>query len=242
MFLASWALAGRSWDLQTTPLLERGYRCVTLDRRGHGRSDDPGRGYDLDTLAEDVAALLDRLDLMDVSLVGFSMGCAEAVRVASTRRARVGRLVLIGTTTPFPLRTDDNPGGIDPAVFTQFQDQLLANYPQWIEENLQPFATTASPGMKAWIKTQAHEPSLYALLACNRTLSTADQREELAELDLPALLIHGDRDVTSPFELTGRPTASLLRGSRLEVYEEASHGLMYTHSERLNRDLLSFLG
>lgn len=235
VFLASWSLAGPSWGYQTVPLVAEGFRCVALDRRGHGRSDDPGRGYGMDSLADDVGELLVRLDLRNAALVGFSMGCAEAIRAAGRYPDRVGRLFLIGTTTPYL------PAEIPAEAFEAFGQTLLTDYPRWVDENVKPFMPGASPGMKAWVSGMAVATSPFALLACHRTLTSEDFRAELPRLTLPVRLVHGDRDVSSPLDLTGRPTAAGLPNARLDVYEGAAHGLPYTHTDRLNADLLRFL-
>lgn len=241
VFAASWSLPSDSWAYQMLPLSEAGLRCVAYDRRGHGRSEDPGRGYDLDTLADDLAAVMDTLDLRGATLVGFSMGCAEVVRyVARHGTARVARMVLIGTTTPLLARTPDNPEGVDPAVFEGFRrDWLMRDFPGWIDANMEPFVTPETPaGLRNWVRGMALGSSLQALAACHRTLTTADQRAELRRLDLPVRLIHGERDATSPLPLTATPTLALLPRARLSVYEGAPHGLFLTHRERLNAELL----
>src|SRR3954447_9045815 len=147
VFVASWALPSESWSYQMMALVEQGFRCIAYDRRGHGRSDDPGRGFDFDTLADDLAAVMDTLDLRRATLVGFSMGTGEVVRYLSRHgAARVARIILIGTTTPMLARTADNPDGIDPAVFEAFRrDWLMRDFPGWIDANMVPFVTPETP-------------------------------------------------------------------------------------------------
>lgn len=243
VFLASWSLPSDSWAYQMLALSAEGFRCIAYDRRGHGRSGDPGYGYDFDTLADDLAAVLTALDLHEVTLVGFSMGTGEIVRYLTRHGSgRVARAVLVGATTPFLLRTADNPDGIDPVAFTTFQsDSLLHDFPRWIDDNMEPFVPGASPGMQNWIRDMALRTSAQALLECNRTLTTEDFRGELARVTVPTLLVHGDQDVTSLLELTGRRTAAAVPGSTLVVYEGAPHGLFLTHMDRFNADLLAFL-
>lgn len=243
VFVASWSLPSDSWAYQMLALSEAGCRCVAYDRRGHGRSDDPGRGFDFDTLADDLAAVLEALDLRGATLVGFSMGTAEIVRYLTRHgTGRVARIALIGTTTPMLARAADNPLGVDPAVFEAFRrESLMCDFPGWIDDNLVPFVTPDTPpGLRNWVRDMALRTSGKALLACNRTLTQADFRAELLALTMPALVIHGECDMTCPLDLTGRPTAALIPGARLTVYEGAPHGLFLTHRQRLNADLLAF--
>jgi non-heme chloroperoxidase len=244
VFVASWSLPSDSWAYQMLALSEAGCRCVAYDRRGHGRSDDPGRGYDFDTLADDLAAVMEALDLKDATLVGYSMGTGEVVRYLTRHGAgRIARIVLIGTTMPMLARAADNPNGIDPAMFEAFRrDWLMRDFPGWIDANMVPFVTLdTSEGLKNWLRDMALRSSAKALLECNRMLTEADFRAELKAIAVPTLVIHGDGDATSPIDLTGRPTAALVPAARLKVYEGAPHGLFLTHRERLNADLLAFV-
>ncbi|MXP64460.1 alpha/beta hydrolase [Roseomonas sp. M0104] len=244
VFAASWSLPSDSWCYQMLALAEAGFRCVAYDRRGHGRSDDPGRGYDFDTLADDLAALLDHLDLRGATLVGFSMGCGEVLRYLTRHGAagRVARAVLVGTTTPKLARAPDNPAGLDPALLESFRrDWLMRDFPGWIDANMEPFVSPETPaGLRHWVRDMALRSSLQALLECHRTLAAADFRAEARAIGVPVLLLHGERDITSPLDLTARPTAALLPDARLEIYEDAPHGLFLTHQARLNADLIAF--
>lgn len=244
LFLASWSMPSDSWSYPMLALSEQGCRCIAFDRRGHGRSSDPGGGYDFDTLADDIAAVLDALDMHGVTLVGHSVAGAEIVRYLTRHGGgRVARAALVSTTTPLLLRTADNPNGIDAAVFEGVRaDQLMRDFPKWIEDNLQPFATPqTSPQMLDWVRSMALQASLQALVHLNRALTTEDFRAELREIRVPMLVIHGDHDVSSPIDLTGRATAELVPGARLKIYEGAPHGLFVTHIDRLSADLLAFI-
>jgi len=244
LFVAGWSLPSDMWQYQMLALSQRGLRCIAFDRRGHGRSSDPGRGYDFDTLADDIAAVIAALDLQDVTLVGHSMGCNEIVRYVSRHgAARIQRIAMLGTMTPMICRDDSNPGGIDPALLEYFRTQQLGrDYPQWIDENLPPFVAPETPsGMRNWLRQLALGASLQALVACNRSLAGADFRAELPRIARPVLVIAGDRDVSAPFELTARPTMALLPDAQLRLYEGAPHGMFVTHVERVNDDLLTFL-
>ena len=242
VFVASWSLPSDSWSYQMLALLEAGYRTIAFDRRGHGRSTDPGRGYDFDTLADDIAAVLDSLDLRGAVLVGHSMGCNEIVRYLTRHgSARVAGVVLLGTMTPFVLKTQDNPDGIDAGFFETFREQLMRDFPQWIADNMVPFVHPDTPaGMKDWVRQMALGASLQALVACNRSLVNTDFRQELARIDVPALLIAGELDASAPLDLTARATARLIPHARLRVLEGAPHGMFITHMAEIKRELLEF--
>lgn len=244
VFVASWSLPSDSWGYQMLALLEADYRTVAFDRRGHGRSTDPGRGYDFDTLADDIASVLDSLDLRDAVLVGHSMGCNEIVRYLTRHgSARVAGAVLLGTMTPFVLKTQDNPDGIDAGFFETFREQLMRDFPQWIADNMVPFVHPDTPaGMKNWVRQMALGASLQALAECNRALVHTDFRQELARIDVPTLLIAGENDASAPLELTARPTARLIPNATLRVYDGAPHGMFITDMVRVKRDLLEFVG
>lgn len=242
VFVASWSLPSDSWGYQMLALVEAGYRTIAFDRRGHGRSSDPGHGYDFDTLADDIAAVLDSLDLREAVLVGHSMGCNEIVRYLTRHgSARVAGAVLLGTMTPFVLKTRDNPDGIDASFFEAFREQLRCDFPQWIADNMVPFVHPETPeGMKNWVRQMALGASLQALAACNRSLVHTDFRPELARIDVPTLLIAGELDASAPLDLTARPTARLIANATLRVYENAPHGMFITDMARVKRDLLEF--
>jgi non-heme chloroperoxidase len=244
VFLAAWALPSDMWDYQMVPLSEQGLRCIAYDRRGHGRSSQPGTGYDYDTLADDLAAVLDALELRAVTLVGMSMAGGEMVRYLTRHdQHRIARVVFVATdATPIRLQTADNPSGIPIERAEFFRRQLLLkDYPNWMEENRQPFfVPETSRQMQEWVRGMMLRTSMKALIECNRSLTSTDFRAELPRIAVPTLLIHGDKDVSAPLEATGRPTAKLIPRARLEVYEGAPHGLFLTHMDRLTRDLLAF--
>jgi pimeloyl-ACP methyl ester carboxylesterase len=243
VFLAGWSMPSESWTYQMLALCERGFRCIGFDRRGHGRSSE-GAAYDFDTLADDLAAVLEALGLSDVTLVGHSMASGEIVRYLTRHgSARVSRIALLGPVTPFLVRTGDNPDGIDPAVFESFRrDWLMRDLPGWIEANIRPFVLPeTSVQTMDWLRGLCLQASAKALLECSRAQSATDFRPELPAITVPTLVIHGDRDVSAPLDLTGRRTAVLIPGAKLKVYEGAPHGLFITHAERLNADLLEFV-
>jgi pimeloyl-ACP methyl ester carboxylesterase len=218
-------------------------RCVAYDHRGHGRSSDPGQGYDYDTLAGDLATVIEQLDLRDITLVAHSMGCGAAVRHLSRHGAdRIARVALVSPTLPFILKTEDNPDGVDKTVLERVRAKFSKDFPKWLADNAPPFFTPeTSPAMIQWGINMCLQASLKALIDCNRTGAETDFRAELPKITAPTLIIHGDKDVSAPLEFTGRKTARLIPGSRLKVYEGAPHGLMFTHMDRFNRDLHDFI-
>ena len=242
LFDAAWALPSQAWQYQMARLSEAGCRCIAFDRRGHGRSDDPGAGFDMNTLAGDLAAVIEQLDLRDLVLVGHSLGATECVRYLTNHgAARVRRLALIAPTTPCLGRSVDNPDGLDPQLFERTRAAFLADFPGIVGANIRPFVdASTSERMIDWIMAMMSSTSLQAALACHRAFTAADFRAELPRITTPTLIIQGDADVSAPIALTGRKTAALLPNCRLEVYAGAPHGLIYTHMDRVSADLLAF--
>jgi pimeloyl-ACP methyl ester carboxylesterase len=226
-----------------TPLAQAGCRCIAFDRRGHGRSSDPGGGYDCDTLSDDLAAVVDALDLHDVTLVGHSMGCAEIARYLTRHgSSRVARIALIAPTTPFVLKTADNPNGIDAAFFEKIRVAWLRDFPRWLADNSRPFfVAETSAEMIQWGISISLQTSMQAVIGCNITVAETDFRAELPRIDRPTLIIHGTADRSTLIDLTGRPTAKLIPGAQLKVYEGAPHGVFLTHIDLVNQDLLRFI-
>jgi pimeloyl-ACP methyl ester carboxylesterase len=248
LFVGGWSMASSSWGYQMMALQQHGLRCIAFDRRGHGRSSDPGGGYDFDTLAGDIAAVIGALDLRGVTLVGHSMGCNEIVRYLDRfGSARVERIALLGPMTPGVTRGPANPGGVDPALLEQFRSrQLLCDFPRWIEENTEPFVPGANATTKAWLAAMALDNSLQALHDCHAAVQGADLAgevsDELRAIGVPVLIVAGDRDVSAPLDLTARRSAELIPDVRLRVIEGAAHGMFLTHAERVNAELLEFIG
>jgi non-heme chloroperoxidase len=243
VFLAGWALSSEAWSYQMARLSEQGFRCIAYDRRGHGRSDDPGAGYDYDSLADDLAAVLEALDVRDATAVAHSMSGGEVLRFMRGPEAstRVKRILFLATTLPCLLQKPDNPGGVPAAVFEQMRSIFYKDFPHWIESNADPFVVPeTSPLMRSWIKSIMLQTSLRAVIDLNREMTSADFRLEMAQLRIPALFIHGDRDASAPLGLTGKPAAQITPGAKLTVYEGAPHGLFVTHIDRLNGDIAAF--
>jgi pimeloyl-ACP methyl ester carboxylesterase len=246
VFMSGWSLPSDMWNYQMVPLSEKGLRCISYDRRGHGRSSDPGRGYDYNTLADDLAAALETLDLRGVTLVSHSMGGGEVVRYITRHgTARIARVVLIAPVTlPYSTKTSDNPDGIDASAFEYFRSHLLLrDYPNWLAENSRAFVVKeTSTEMVEWIKQMMLRTSMKAIVECQRTSSTTDFRAELPKINVPVLVIHGDKDASGAVERTGGKVAAMIPGAKLKIYEGAPHGLFVTHIDRLNADLLAFIG
>lgn len=247
VFAPPWALNADWWEPQVASLSGRGIRCIVYDRRGHGRSSEPGRGYDLDTLADDLSALFVQLDLRDVVLVGHSMGAAEVVRyVARHGTSRVARVVLVATITPFILKTADNPDGVDRAALERGRELLLKEGPQRIADAAPAFfgapaIPVAAETMAWWTRMMVDRCPMSVMLALHRAFTESDFRPDLPKVTVPTLLIHGDKDASTPLDRSGRRTQALIPGSVLKVYEGAAHGLTITHAERLNADLVAFI-
>ena len=248
LFCAAWALSGVAWQYQMISVVDAGRRAIAYDRRGHGRSDDPGRGYDYDTLSEDLARLIEHLDLRNLTLVAHSMGSGEAVRYL-TRHGddRIDRLLLLAPTTPFLLKTSDNPNGVDGRLVAEQLDGWRGDFAQWILENEGPYFGDGQPGcsvsslLQDWTRADMLATSLQAAIEFQRRAVETDFREELTLLGVPTLVIQGDADASAPLPLTGARTAEAVPNSRLVIYDNAPHGLYLTHRERLNSDLLAFI-
>jgi pimeloyl-ACP methyl ester carboxylesterase len=248
VFCAAWALSSIAWQYQMISVVDSGRRAVAYDRRGHGRSDDPGRGYDYDTLADDLASVLESLDLQDVTLVAHSMASGEAVRYLTRHGGgRVARLVLLAPTTPFVLRTPDNENGVDGELFAERRDEWRRDFGRWILENEAPYFGDGLPGcdvsslLRDWTKADMLATTLQAAIEFQHSAVETDFRAELSQISVPALIVQGDADASAPLPLTGARTAELMLSCRLLVYENAPHGLYLTHRERLNKDLLAFI-
>ena len=244
VFLAGWALPSDFWSYQMAPLSEAGFRCVAYDRRGHGRSSDPGRNFDYETLANDFESILDALNISDAQVVAHSMSAGEVVRYLSrSRLARIQRIALIGPTLPCLAKTADNPDGVDRHLLDVTRQQILGQgFPAWLDNNARPFVTTdTAASTTTWLKDLMRSCSLKAVLDCNRAMIEADFRAELKRIQIPTLIVHGDRDASAPLELTSRRIVALMPDARLTVYEGAPHGLPITHAARLNQELQEFL-
>jgi pimeloyl-ACP methyl ester carboxylesterase len=244
LFLHGWAMSSEAWQVAMLKVAEAGFQAVAYDRRGHGRSDDPGRGYDYDSLADDLAAVMEELELREVTLVGHSMGCGEITRYLSRYEGeRVSRAVMVAPFLPFPLKTADNPDGIaDLASLRAMRQVWSANFAGWLGLAAPgAFSPTASPELVAQTVRQMLQCSLQAAVACNVVGSQTDMRAELAALRTPTLVLQGDQDGSCPLELTGRKVAALMPDCRLKVYPGATHTLVVEQAAEMVADILAFV-
>jgi non-heme chloroperoxidase len=243
VFLSSWGLSSQMWDYQVPFLTGHGLRCIAFDRRSHGRSGDPGRGYDFDTLAYDVRAVVASLGLDGITLVAHSFGAGEAVRyLAKHAGGRVQRLILLAPCTPFLAKAADNPSGVDGRLFDQIRAAMAADFAKWVYDGEEAFVVPAtSHGIRDWLKAMMLQSSLPALLALNRAMTETDLRTDVREVRVPTLIIHGDKDASLPLPITGKPTAELIPGAQLKVIAGAPHGLFVTHARQVSEELLAFI-
>ena len=248
VLIHGWPLSGASWEKQTAALLDAGYRVITYDRRGFGRSSQPAFGYDYDTFAEDLNTVLTTLGLRDVLLVGFSMGTGECARYLGTYGSeRVSKVTFIASVPPFLLKTPDNPQGVDASVFEGIRKSIIRDRPAFLSEFLANFYNVDVLGgdriseeavRLSW--NVAAGASAKGTLDCVQSWLT-DFREDLPRIDVPTLVIHGDEDRILPIASTGPRLHEAVEGSQFVVVKGGPHGLLWTHAEEVNRALLDFL-
>ena len=250
VLIHGWPLSGRSWEKQVPALVEAGYRVVTYDRRGFGKSSQPWDGYDYDTFAADLDALLAHLDLRDATLVGFSMGGGEVARyIGRYGTERVAKAVLASAVPPYLHKSDDNPeGALDDATIRQFRDALRDDRIAFLDEFITNFFAVGdrtdliSEPARLYHREIAEFASPKGTLDCVDAWGRTDFRDDLGRIDVPTLVIHGDSDAIVPFEVSGRRSHEMLADSSLVMIEDAPHGFNATHAERFNRALVDFLG
>ena len=250
VLIHGWPLSGRSWEDQVPALVEAGYRVVTYDRRGFGKSSQPFGGYDYDTFAADLDALLTHLDLRDATLVGFSMGGGEVARYMGRYGSdRVAKTVLAAAVPPYLYQSDDNPeGGLDDATIQQFKEGVRGDRIAFLDGFTTDFFTAGdrsdliSEPSRLYHREIAAFASPKGTLDCIDAFGRTDFREDLAKIDVPTLVIHGDSDGIVPFEVSGKRSHEAIANSSLVLIEGGPHGLNATHPEEFNRALLDFLG
>lgn len=247
VLIHGWPLSADMWEWQMPFLAEQGLRVVAYDRRGFGRSSQPWTGYDYDTFADDLAALLERLDLRDVVLVGFSMGGGEVARyLARHGSARIGKAALLGAVPPYLLKTPEHPqGGAPPELFAGMIEGIKADRPKFFEEFGKNFygvggARPVSEAILRWSQGLAMQASSRGTTECVRAFGHTDFRADMAAFTVPTLVAHGDADAIVPLEVSGRVAARMVPGAVLKVYAGAPHGFFCTHRDELNADLLEF--
>lgn len=246
VFVAGWSLSSDMWDHQVPWFVDAGFRCVLLDRRGHARSDRPSTGYDLDTLSDDIAVLLEALDLRDVTLVGHSFGGVEvAHHLGRHGTDRVARAVFLAATLPSLRRSDANPDGLPAEAIEATLATLRADRPNWLHAQSQAYFAThlnaVSPATVEYGVRQCLDVSAMAALAVQETNLSASHEDLLPTLELPVLVLHGSVDASAPVHVTGRRTAAAIPGAVYREYATAGHGLYVTHAEAVNTDIHTFL-
>ena len=248
VLIHGYPLNGQSWEKQQRVLLQAGYRVITYDRRGFGQSSQPVIGYDYDTFAADLDALIRRLDLRDLILAGFSMGTGEVTRYLGTYGSpRVAKAVLMGAIPPFLLKTSDNPDGVDQSVFDGIKAAVIADRPAYFKDFLDNFYNVdvlrpARISDQAWQNSfnVAVTASAYAAYACVDTWLT-DFRADLPKIDVPTLLIHGDADRILPYAATAARLPALIKDLTVVTVEGGPHNVAWTHPDVVNPALLDFL-
>ena len=248
VLIHGWPLSGASWEKQVAALLAARHRVITYDRRGFGQSSKPSTGYDYDTFAEDLNKLVTELELRDVALVGFSMGGGEVARyLGAYGSKRVSKAVFISSVPPFLLKTPGNPDGVDGSVFAGIKKAIVADRPAFLSEFLANFYNVdVLLGKRisdevvrlSWNIAAGASPK--GTLDCVPTWGT-DFRKDLARIDVPTLVIHGDSDRILPIAATGNRTHKAVKGARLVVVKGGPHGLIWTHADKVNPELVNFL-
>ena len=247
-FSHGWPLSADAWDAQMLFLGQHGYRVVAHDRRGHGRSGQTWQGNNMDQYADDLAELMDHLDLKGATMVGHSTGGGEVVRyIARHGQKRVAKVVLIASVPPLMLKTDKNPGGQPMSVFDDLRADVVKDRSQFYKDLTLPFYGYNKPGAKIsegvresfWL--QGMQSSVIGSYDCIKAFSETDQTEDLKKIDVPTLVIQGDADQIVPIDDSGRLSVKLVKNGTLKVIPGAPHGLCTTHADIVNQELLTFL-
>jgi non-heme chloroperoxidase len=248
VFSHGWPLNADAWESQMLFLASNGYRCVAHDRRGHGRSSQPWNGNDMNTYADDLSELIEKLNLNGVTLIGHSTGGGEVARyIGRHGTKRVAKAVLVGAVTPLMLKTNANPGGLPIETFNSIRTGVTADRSQFFKDLTTPFYGTNRPDAKVsqgirdafWF--QGMQGGLKNELDCIKAFSETDFTGDLKKFDIPTLIIHGSDDQIVPIDASAHASSKLIKNATLKVYPGAPHGLPWTHKEELNNNLLAFL-
>jgi non-heme chloroperoxidase len=248
LFSHGWPLDADAWDAQMLFLLQKGFRVVAHDRRGHGRSGQPSLGNDMDTYADDLATLIEALDLKDLALVGHSTGGGEIAHYMGRHGTkRIAKAVLIGAVPPLMLKTAANPGGLPLEVFDGIRAGVAANRSQFYKDLAVPFYGYNRPDAKVsqgvidefW--REGMLGSIHGHYLCIKEFSEVDYTDDLKKIDVPTLILHGDDDQIVPIDDAGRLSAKIVKNATLKVYPGGSHGMCTTLADQVNADLLAFL-
>jgi len=249
VFSHGWPLSADSWEAQMLFLASKGYRCIAHDRRGHGRSGQPWTGNDMDTFADDLAKLIETLDLKGATLVGFSMGGGEVARYLGRHGSkRLAKAALISAVPPLMLKTPANPGGLPIEKFNELRAAATADRSQLYKTIASgPFFGANRPGAKVsqgmidWFWLQGMQAGHKNTFDCIKAFSETDFTDDLKKFDVPTLIVHGDDDQIVPIGAAGLAASKLVKNATLKIYAGAPHGLTDTHKDQLNADLLAFL-
>lgn len=248
VFSHGWPLNADAWDEQMFYLASHGYRTIAHDRRGHGRSDQTWDGNDMDTYADDLAELIEQLDLQNAVLVGHSTGGGEVTRyIGRHGTSRLAKAVLVDAVPPLMLKTDANPGGLPIEAFDQIRARVRTDRSQFYKDFSAPFYGANRPGSKVsqgvrdmfWLWSM--QAGIKGAYDCIKAFSETDLTEDLKRFDIPTLIIHGDDDQIVPIADSALLSSKIVKGATLKIYPGAPHGLPTTHEDQLNEDLLSFL-
>ena len=251
ILLHGWPLSADMWDAQAMALANAGFRAIAYDRRGFGRSDQPWSGYDYDTLADDLADVMQATGATDeATIVGFSMGGGEVARYMSRHGGKgVSAAALVSSVVPYMLQTPDNPDGVPQSTFDQMVDGMQQDRAHFFRRTFLPqffgvgyLSSPVGDEVLDMTAATALTAGLKPTLACADAFAHTDFRPDLAAFRVPTLIIHGTGDQTVPIDVSARPAAKAIAGSQLVEYDGAPHGLNVTHSDRLTNDLLTFLG
>ena len=247
-FSHGWPLNSDAWDGQMLFLAQKGFRVIAHDRRGHGRSSQASRGNDMNGYADDLAAVIQALDLKDVTLVGHSTGGGEVARyIGRHGTSRVAKVVLIGAVTPLMLKTPTNPGGLPIDTFDGIRAAVLADRSQFFKDLSGSFYGANRPDAKVsqgvrdsfWL--QGMQAGFKSVVDCIKAFSETDHTEDLKKIDVPALIMHGDDDQIVPIDASAKLSAKLVKDSTLKVYPGLSHGMCTVNKDQINPDLLAFI-
>ena len=248
VFSHGWPLSADAWEDQMFFLASNGYRCIAHDRRGHGRSSQPWTGNDMNTYADDLAAVVDALSLKNAIHVGHSTGGGEVARyIGRHGTRRVAKAVLIDGIPPLMLKTKDNPGGLPIEVFDGLRAQVLADRSQFFKDLSAPFyganrpGSKVSQGLRDWFWLQGMQAGFKGAFDCIKVFSETDLTEDLKKFGVPTLIIHGDDDQIVPIGASAMMSSKFVKGAKLKVYPGAPHGLTATHKDQVNADLLAFI-
>lgn len=248
VFSHGWPLSSEAWEDQMLFLAGQGYRCIAHDRRGHGRSTQTWNGNDMDTYADDLAKLIEALDLNGATLIGHSTGGGEVARyIGRHGTKRVKRAVLISAVPPIMVKTPANPAGLPMKIFDDIRSSVLKDRSQYFKDLSSPFYganrlfSKVSQGLRDSFWLQGMQAGFNSVYDCIKAFSETDFTEDLKKFNIPTLILHGDDDQIVPFDDSGKLSAKLIPGAHLKVYKGAPHGICSTLKDQVNSDLLAFI-